>query len=234
MSEARLTPPVRERLVDVAYARLRENILSGAMPMGFHLREAHLAADMQISRGPVRLAVQRLVEEGLVTERAHHGAVVRTFDASTLVELYNVRLGLERVAVRLATRAGMDTGGLRSHVRALTDAIRKDDTRAIAELEARFHELICIGSGNALIADMYGRIAGQIQMAIQLVHAGLPASIETIKEYEDIVSAIESGDETEAAEAIQTNILASVESAVLGLGGNTQYLLSRVMAAPSD
>ena len=234
MAESRLTPPVRERLVDVAYARLRANILSGAMPMGFHLREAHLAADMQISRGPVRLAVQRLVEEGLVTERAHHGAAVRTLDAPTLVELYNVRLGLERVAVRLATRAGMDTAGLRELVQALADAIEDNDTRAVAELEARFHESICAGSGNALIADMYGRIAGQIQMAIQLVHAGLPATGKVVEEYESIVSAIESGDESEAAEAIQTSILAAVESAVLGLGGNTQYLLSRVVTSPPD
>lgn len=234
MAEVGLTPPVRERLVDVAYARLRQGILNGSLPMGFHLREAHLAADMQISRGPVRLAVQRLVEEGLVTERAHHGAAVRTFDAATLVELYNVRLGLERVAVRLATRVGMDTDGLRSLVRALADAIENEDARSIAELEARFHESICAGSGNGLIADMYGRIAGQIQMAIQLVHAGLPATSKGIAEYEAIVTAIESGDESEAAEAIQTSILAAVESAVLGLGGNTQYLLSRVLASPPE
>src|SRR5829696_8382451 len=66
----RLAPVPRQKLADLAYDA-----------MGERLVETRLAADLIMSRAPVREALRRLLEEGLVVERAHHGMFVRTFES---------------------------------------------------------------------------------------------------------------------------------------------------------
>ena len=69
-----------------------------------------------MSRAPVREALRRLREEGLVVERAHYGMFVQSFDLSEIVDLYNARVGLEMTALRLFVRSGATTDPLRREI----------------------------------------------------------------------------------------------------------------------
>src|SRR6516225_1665491 len=81
---------------------LREEILAGRLPAGTELQEVALAAELGVSRGPLREAIGRLAAEGLVTVRPRRGAVVRSLSKQEFLEAYQVREALEMMAVRLA------------------------------------------------------------------------------------------------------------------------------------
>src|SRR5258708_9373283 len=122
----------RRRLGDLAYEEVRKRIVSGDFPMGSRLNEVRLANDLGVSRAPVREALRRLSEEGLVVERPHLGAVLRELDALSLVDLYNVRAALEPLAIRLATRQKMDTKPLRALIRRMASAAESGDYALVA------------------------------------------------------------------------------------------------------
>ncbi|SFR15541.1 GntR family transcriptional regulator [Poseidonocella sedimentorum] len=87
------------------YARLCDEIRSGALAPGARLLETDIAARLQTSRTPVREAIRRLEAEGLVDHQPRTGAIVRVLDYSEIMELYEMRTVLEGTAARLAARA---------------------------------------------------------------------------------------------------------------------------------
>lgn len=223
---ARLEPAPRQRLVDIAYDQIRQRIVEGLFPMGTRLIETQLASELGISRGPVRLAIQRLVEEGLVIERPHQGVVIRELDATSLVDLYNVRLGLERTAIRLATRRGMNTQVLWDLVTQMRQAAEKGNPMAVAHRELEFHTVICDSCGNKVLANIFRGLEGQLMMAIAIDDAGFENLNDIAGEHIPLIEAIEAGDEHAAALAVEQHILSTIEAAITRLGGDTGDLLN--------
>jgi len=97
-------PLRRRRLVDDATQTLREAILNGRLPSGARLRQTDLAAQLHISRTPVREALGRLQHEGLVELLPRGGVRVALLDLEEAVELYDLREVLDGLAARLAAR----------------------------------------------------------------------------------------------------------------------------------
>ncbi|MGH3657147.1 MAG: GntR family transcriptional regulator, partial [Micromonosporaceae bacterium] len=137
----------RRRLADLAYDELKRRIISGDLPMGTRLVEAPLAKGLGLSRAPVREAMRRLTKEGLTVEYAHQGTFVCQLDVGSLVDLYNVRLGLETVAIRLATRRGASTTRLKELVDTMSTAAATGDHLVVARQELEFHAALCESSG---------------------------------------------------------------------------------------
>ena len=106
---------------------LREEIIDGRRAPGSRLVERDLAADMGVSRIPVRDALHELVAEGLVTSRPRTWAVVRTFSETDVEELIEVRSALEVLAFRRAAVVGID-----DQLRALRRSLASEQ-RAAAE-----------------------------------------------------------------------------------------------------
>ncbi|XAS74312.1 GntR family transcriptional regulator [Micrococcaceae bacterium Sec5.1] len=224
---ARLAPAPRNRLVDIAYDRLRAGIIDGSLQMGSRLKEAHLAAELQVSRGPVKLAIQKLVEEGLVDERPHQGAIVREIDGPAIVDLYNVRVGLERVAFGIAAKRGMDTSDLKRRTEQIREAAKQKDTGAVARHEWDFHTEVFRQSGNPVLIQLFHGLEGQILMALALDDEGLENLSDVADEYDCLITAIESADEEAAMDAVQRYILSTVSGAVVRLGGDPDLLLTK-------
>jgi DNA-binding GntR family transcriptional regulator len=220
-----LQPIRRRRLADIAYDEIRDRIVRGVLPMGSRLNEVQLASDLGVSRAPVREAIRRLTEDGLAVEQPHHGAVVRRLDGRSLVDLYNVRAGLEAVAIRLATRRRMDVAPLRRLIADMAAAARRGDHALVARHELRFHAVLCAGSGNEVLAGIFRILEGQLRTALAIddsFHADLA---EVATEHEPLVAAIEAGDEDAAARVVERHILSTVREAIVRLGGSPGELL---------
>jgi DNA-binding GntR family transcriptional regulator len=213
------------RLVDVAYEELRKRIVSGGFPMGSRLNEVHLASDLGVSRAPVREAVRRLSEEGLVVERPHQGAVVRELDAASLVDLYNVRAAIEPLAIRLATRRRLDTRPLQGLVERMAGAAKSGDYSLVARHELDFHSVICNGSGNPILIGIFHGLEGLVLMGLALDDSGYPDLEEVAREHQPLVDVIESGDENAAAETMAAHVLSNVGYLITRLGGNPDELV---------
>src|SRR5258708_39086223 len=87
-----------ERVLD----SLRDRILSGAYAVGFHLRESQVAAELGVSRTPIREALQRLAVEGLIDLYPNRGARVAGWSEQELEEIFGLRILLESYGARLA------------------------------------------------------------------------------------------------------------------------------------
>jgi DNA-binding GntR family transcriptional regulator len=140
---------------DLAYARVRALILSGELAPGTVLPQAALARTIGISTTPLREALRRLKQEGLVELDAHRDARVRPLDATEARDLLEVRRSLEPLAADLAAQRRT-----RSEIDALQDALAHlealpaNPSSAQLESHQRFHAAIHRASHNAPLVEM--------------------------------------------------------------------------------
>lgn len=193
--------PQQPRVADNVHAALRDAILSGGLPPGSRLSVPLLAQRFQVSRSPVREAVQRLVQEGLATEEPHRGAGVAELDPAELLPLYEVREMLEGLAARLAARDA--TASERADLRAAYDdhaeALKQGRYADHVPLDLEFHARLRTAAHNAELAGSLERVQGRIAIAIL---GGNPHawSQHAIVEHRAILDAVLDRD-PEAAEA---------------------------------
>jgi DNA-binding GntR family transcriptional regulator len=210
----------RTSVAESAYEAIRDSILQGRYPPGEQLVEARLAGELGVSRGPVREALGRLTEEGMLVDILHRGTFVREFEAADLIDIYNVRIGLESVAVRLMIGAECSVRPLISLVEEMRKAARANDLVRLSRAEFRFHEALCELSGNSFLASVYRSISSQVQMVLSLDNASYLDPREIADEHVPLIDAIEAGDAELAVERITQHIVCSLEPLFVRLYGH--------------
>ncbi|MFD1912978.1 GntR family transcriptional regulator [Halodurantibacterium flavum] len=139
-----------------ALTELRARILSGELPGGTRLLEVPLAEMLQISRTPVREAMSRLAEEGLLERMASGGFAVRSFSFADVTDAIELRGVLEGTAARLAAERGASAAELEELARVVgaLDACfdgAEIDFETYSELNADFHARLAAMSGSRLV-----------------------------------------------------------------------------------
>lgn len=200
-------PPPRARIADWAFERLQEAIFEGEIEPGQHLAVPTLAEQLNISRSPVREAVQRLIREGLAEEQPHRGAVVAVYGAGELAAVYEIREVLEGLAARLAAQHADE-----SFVDDLTEAheqheivVKADDQSAHVAQDMRFHELTRQAAGNAWLAELLDQIRGRIQLAM-LSTSVSGGKEQAVREHREILRAIQQRDPEAAERAARAHV----------------------------
>lgn len=143
-------------MVDDAYRRLRQRILSNDLPPGFTAFEEKLAQDLGMSRTPVREALIRLENEGLVEVVPRRGMRVTAVTARDMREINEVLACLEvQAAERLARRrpGPNEMAQLDAVIREMDEALEADDMAAWSDADYRFHCLIIELCGNRHLAE---------------------------------------------------------------------------------
>lgn len=141
-----------------ALTALRSKILRGSYPAGSRLRETVVAEDLAMSRTPIRQAMDRLVEEGLLERIETGGCCVASFTLADLADAIELRGVLEGTAARLAAERGVPEAklGQTRNVLIELDAIVADPDRMVfgdyVKCNAEFHDLITEMSGSGIIA----------------------------------------------------------------------------------
>lgn len=224
-SSRRLQPVERRRLRDLAYAAIRESIISGAFQTGERLTETHLAAELAMSRAPIREALRGLVREGLVVERPHLGTFVASMSADDVTDLYNVRLGIETVGLRLFMRRREPTEPLWSAIQEMEQAAKRKDIAGVVSAEFEFHRIISERCGSPLLAKLFSDLEGRILMAIALDDATFPELGDVAAEHVPIVEAIDAHDEVRAVAEFEEHLVSTVGELLQRLGGDNSALL---------
>ncbi|MFT4136433.1 GntR family transcriptional regulator [Microbacterium sp.] len=138
-----------ETSADFTHSRLRDSILSGDLRPNQRLIEEELAAELGVSRTPVREALLRLRQEGLVVRRK--GWTVRDHHPAEVLEFLEARGELEAVTARLAATR-IDKATLKELEDLVEQMARTEDRQDVNTLNSRFHALIADASGNSLLA----------------------------------------------------------------------------------
>jgi DNA-binding GntR family transcriptional regulator len=230
VAKARLRPAARTRLTDHAYAAMRESIIAGRFRMGEHLVETELSAELQMSRAPIREALQRLASEGLVVERAHQGSFVAEFTADDVRDIYNVRVGLEITALRLFLARGAPTAPLRHEISEMERAAAKGKLAQVATAEFRFHRHIASESQNAFVERWFTDLEGPLMLVMAMDDALFEKIDEVAAEHVPVLEAIESGDEARAVRVFHEHIMSTVGHLLDRLGGDRTTLLQPIVS----
>jgi DNA-binding GntR family transcriptional regulator len=216
-----------DSLVELAYDSIRRSILSGQFKPGEHLVESRIAAEMEISRAPVREAMQRLAQEGLTVEKPRRGSFVREVNAKDFVDIYNSRIAIESTAVRLAVRNEASLAPIEKTIGALEKAARRGDVARTVDLEWQVHEQICEASGNQYIALIFRSLAGPIRVALGMDDAAYENLEDVATEHLPLLKAMSSGDANLAARTMEDHIVSTVGPVLERLGGDPGDLLTQ-------
>ena len=183
-----------------AYFRIKQAILSGEFQPGEPLIETVLAEWCKVSRTPIREALTRLEQDGIVV-RTDRGLVVREDSPDDVLDLYETRITLEAAAARVAAerRTFHDLLQMKELGNAMS-AMEPDDPQAMAEANSRFHQSVWHAAHNRSLVDLLDRLS---------LHLGrYPATTLSFpgrwergnEQHRRIVEAIESHDGDLAAE----------------------------------
>ena len=197
-------------LRDHVYERLQELLIGRTLAPGDHLVEERLAAQLGVSRGPVREALQRLHRDGWITLRPRHGAFVNQPTAQQVHEFFEARELVEREATRLAAvrSTAEDAAGLLAICdQADADWARGVPSQVMAAHTARFHRAVLDSARNHLLLE-FGE---QLSHRSRWFFAPLVATIapRAWQEHRQVAELIAAGDADRAAQAMHDHIAAS-------------------------
>jgi DNA-binding GntR family transcriptional regulator len=218
------SPPLREQV----YFALEELILEGHLPPGHRLVESDLATHLQVSRGPIREALQLLERDGWIEVRPRRGAYVRIPSESELDDFFKARNLLETEAARLAARrVRRDPGGTAGTLDHLSQALARsaslsqelpdelssaetptlpvpESRRRYRETSRNFHRTIVLMSGNTALADTLEYVMRRTRWWFASSTAVNRNSRRD--EHHHLLDAIGNGDEELAAEAMHYHL----------------------------
>ncbi|MFH6784515.1 MULTISPECIES: GntR family transcriptional regulator [Methylobacterium] len=176
--------------------QIRAAILDGTYALGAQLNEMELASTFGVSRGPVREALQRLIQEGLLRSEPHRGVFVPELAPTDLIDIYFVRRSLELVAMRriLETpeRAEVvrDLAGI---VRQMKAAVRRKDWPQVADLDMQFHRRIVDEAGSERLTRSFATLQAETRLCLQMLMGGYRENAALIDEHQLLVDLIERG-----------------------------------------
>ena len=225
VSEADGQPPVRALIRDEAYRAVVEQIVCGALRPGDRLSERTLAAQLGVSRMPIKEAMRRLENEGFVRTTPRQGIVIAMSAQDSVLDAVRVRAVLEGLAASLVARAFAADGGFGDTrerlAAALTEMRRASRARDLERLRAvntQFHEVVRVGCGNRYIAHMSSAVLAVDSAVRRRALADLSEMRIGVREHVKIGQRILDGDDVGAEASMRAHIIRSGEFVISRLG----------------
>ena len=197
-------------------------LLSEEFKKGEWLTEHMLTQRLGVSRTPVRSALQRLAEDGLVSMTPNRGAAVIGITKEDLVDIYRIRMRLEGLASAMAAEKITDEQKqkLTETVELSEFYIQKQDTERIKELDTVFHRMIYEASGSRMIERILSDLHSNTK-AYRRQSLCVPGRLsKTLEEHKEILNAILTGNAAEAEALTSAHIERALENMLLVLAGN--------------
>ncbi len=190
-----------------AYLRIRERIVSLAMPPGSVVNEGRLRQELQIGRTPIREALQRLARENLVRSVPHRGTFVTDVNITDLARITEVRVVLESHAARLAAER-LSTADRDSFAQ-LLELVEQGpglDQRQLMRLDQQIHREIYRAARNPFLESTLERY---FNLSLRLWYLVLDRQVglrEAVKEHAELLRAILAGDGPAADDSMRRHV----------------------------
>lgn len=203
-----------QSLEERVFLTLEEEILSGQLKRGESLTETALSARLGVSRTPLRGALHRLAEEGLIEISPNRGATVMGIGRDELVGIYKIRMRLEGLASAEAAKriTEEERKKLRDLVELAEFYIQKCDAERLMEIDSEFHNIIFKASGNRLLYKTLSELHRNIQFYRKRSLAVVERLARSASEHKEILSAIERGDADEADRLTSKHVEAALKN----------------------
>jgi DNA-binding GntR family transcriptional regulator len=187
----------REKRTGSAYQDIKAMIIEGTLVPGEMILEQELAERLEMSRTPVREALIRLEQEGLLEIKPRRGARVLPVSVDDMREIYQLLTVLEATAAKAAATRGVSPSELAALEQAVTDmdaSLAIDDLNAWAEADARFHARLVDASGNHRLIVFVATMVEQSQRVRRLTLHLRPRPTGSNEDHRAVVEAIRARD----------------------------------------
>lgn len=176
--------------------QLRAAIMHGVLAPGGQLGEVELAAQFGVSRGPLREAMQRLVQEGLLRSEHNRGLFVISLDPDDVRDIYAARAAVERAAVASILRGDRNQAATRlEEVHSeMVNAARLGDRAALSDADLRFHETLVGLSESPRLTRMHGTLLVETRMCLTALQNTDRPAVDAVEEHGELVAAVRAGD----------------------------------------
>lgn len=211
----------RRKVTDWVYEELKSAIVDLRLAPGDPLREATLADQLGVSKTPIREALTRLEQEGLVETTSFKGAVVTGYSRQDLLEIYELRELLENAAARTAAEsmADADRDRLDRICRESRKLKKNHDAAGLAALISAFDDVLFEQVRNSRIRALIENLRAHLTRIGHLT-AEIPGRIEaSVDEHEKIVQAIAARDPELAERQMREHIRSVRDDQLRALGG---------------
>lgn len=215
MTDPTLPPLPDQSIAERVADQIRDAIQDGRYPPGMRLVERRLGEMLGVSHIPVREALARLADEGLVERLPRRGSRVAGLSVKQLQELSSIRILLEelvveRVQERLSPQVEAELYKL---VSSMEDAAHRGDERRVFDLDQRLHERLWVLADHSILHELVSQLRGRISAFLRGATAALDA--EQLEQHaathRELVDAITKGSPKEARSAVAKHVTAARE-----------------------
>jgi DNA-binding GntR family transcriptional regulator len=206
MNQPTLSPIARVSLRNRVYDLLQRAIITGDLEPGSRVRDQDLAEQLGVSRTPVREALQRLEDEGLVETRRGSLTRITPLDTQAARDAFPVVATLHALATRIAVprMKPADCDALRQANRALEEVLTANDVLRAITADDRFHLCFVARSGNTEVGPALERLMPKIRR-LEVAQFGSLAGRRSVEQHEAIIEASEQQNATLAAQRVEEN-----------------------------
>jgi DNA-binding GntR family transcriptional regulator len=202
------TPEALSRLSlrDAAYARLRDWILNGTLAPDEPLRDEALAEALGMSRTPIREALQRLEDDGLVVTTPTRRTFVSPVTLAQAREVFPVVADLEALAIRLGA-SPMDESvldAMRAANERLAAALAQGDAWSALEADTTLHDAVIAHAGNAVLTSVLAELRSKVRR-IEHVFWGGADRTASLADHDELITALRADDREQAQAVLARN-----------------------------
>lgn len=196
--------PLRERVADV----LRSSILRAELKPGDPIVETALAAELGVSRAPLREAMQILSKEGLIEIIPYHKTIVRSLKRRDIEELYSLRSVLESFAARQIIQNGPEAAiaRLTDIQESMVHAADNNMIDKVSEFDHAFHNTIINESQHSLLISTWSTISQRVHQVLALRDMHRTDISQMARSHQPIIDTIAAKDEALAERLIHEHI----------------------------
>lgn len=197
-------PPGRER----AYDYLKGEVLTDPAMQGQFINEQEIAAEIGVSRTPIREALLLLAAEELIQLVPQRGAYIAPVGGREITELFEIRGMIECYAARRALeRTAVPLAAMQAEMQQQEQLVETGEAREFIDHDHRFHSALVAAVGNTMLVKNYDALrARQIRAGIVALFRVQDRRREVLTEHQAIVDALTAGDDEAAASAITTHL----------------------------
>jgi DNA-binding GntR family transcriptional regulator len=190
-----LEPVRRESTPALIADQLRTGIMNGLFRPGEQLAETQLATQLAVSRGPLREAMQRLVQEGLLHGERNRGLFVVELTAEDVRDIYLAREAVEGAAVRelLARDTSLALARLEQIAGKMAVAAQRGQWAALADLDLEFHAELVAAAGSPRLQRMMQTLLVETRICQGALEGRYHRDTDLADEHRDILDAIAAG-----------------------------------------
>lgn len=195
-------------LTELVTENLRDRIVTGEFELGDQLSEARIAKDLQVSRTPVREAINRLEMEGLLVVEPQRGSFVFSLESAELAKLCDARVCLEATALEQAIKEHPEQlhKALKDCTGRMTSARDSDDDAEYLAQDTIFHQCLFDWANNRFLNDAYQTIALKMAAVRNRLGRHPEHMAKSYKEHIQLVDAVGSRDTERALEILRLHI----------------------------